>query len=1092
MALTFTDDDVSSSGQAPPAPRPITFSAADIATPAPKPAVASVTFHASDVAVSQPAQAKPVTFSASDIAANHGPTSQLNPPPEQLIPSNTTIRAYKPSVWDRIKSVFESGNPNYSSYTPSNPKYGSMQLISPEEALSPVEQANHPIVSGILETGGSLTTPGNIATIAATGGLGELPGAAGKIIPRLVSAGFSGQMIYQSAKQVPAVMKALEAGDYSTAENLLTKIVLQGGMAALGVKHAATGKGAFSGKATPAETAPVPSEVKLTAGDSPVNTVIGHPVPEARIVESEAAKQSLENSVRPQNGQPNGETQRTEDNAPTARIVSDNHLPIVTKSEILNEATQRIIQNAGTLADLGIDPERIESPQDVQAALDKAAGKIQQNLDPRVGATISLDAQKSLAAEVGMSVDELLSRKSGESMNAEHAIAARALLKDSQTRVMNLARNAATGDEDYLEQFNKALSTHQEILNQVKGVTSEAGRALGSFRVKENELPQLKIANALSDLPEDSQQKAAQLLSKIDPSDIRAVNQFVEEITPSSTPDKIYEYYRNSLLSSPHTVLVKGASELSMMALEATKKAVAGGVSKAKSLFSGDPQEHYASEAYWYSKGAIQAMQKIPLVLKGQFDLAGMPDFESTGKRAIKGTVGKIVRTPGTILSRQTNSMYVLNYFGELNALAARAAIKEGLSGQDLYARQEYLAQNPTPDMEAGAHDQALYNTFQNDLGKVGQKFQRALQGNPVSKFLFPFYRTPVNLVKASADFSPYGLLKGIAKGDADATARGLIGSSIAAGLAYATLQGRITTGGGPVNVGERKTLEATGWQPYSVKIGGKYYSYHRAEPLGLVMSLVADAVHGLALGNDPESPKVKSAVDNVLQHIGRNLQDLPFMFELSEISRFIGDTTVEGAEKFAGQFAASFVPQGVSNIAQIADDNTVRKPKTLPQFFQNRIPGQRQNVPPELDITGKPVQSPASSFGGANPFPVSEENNDLQIAQAARLGIPTELNPKKPDKDFVAAYLKRQKLTSLLDMYDKARLPVDQDLLSKEIYSKFITWRRDIPRSLKEGSLTQPQVDQINQRYRNFYKAERERRIGPSAQAILGGQVRQ
>jgi len=43
-------------------------------------------------------------------------------------------------------------------------------------------------------------------------------------------------------------------------------------------------------------------------------------------------------------------------------------------------------------------------------------------------------------------------------------------------------------------------------------------------------------------------------------------------------------------------------------------------------------------------------------------------------------------------------------------------------------------------------------------------------------------------------------------------------------------------TGGGPREFNERRNLEATGWQPYSLKVGDAYISYARIA-LGLPRS---------------------------------------------------------------------------------------------------------------------------------------------------------------------------------------------------------------------------------------------------------------
>ncbi len=134
----------------------------------------------------------------------------------------------------------------------------------------------------------------------------------------------------------------------------------------------------------------------------------------------------------------------------------------------------------------------------------------------------------------------------------------------------------------------------------------------------------MKITNALAGLSESAQAEAAKLLSKLDVNDQRAVNDFVSKIKPATTGDKVFEYYRNALLSSPHIVAVKAASEASMMALEATKKVVAAGVNK----LAGSPDERYAAESWWYARGAMQALTHARDVLTGKFNLEDSPIFE--------------------------------------------------------------------------------------------------------------------------------------------------------------------------------------------------------------------------------------------------------------------------------------------------------------------------------------------------------------------------------------------------------------------------------------------------------------------------------
>jgi hypothetical protein len=603
-----------------------------------------------------------------------------------------------------------------------------------------------------------------------------------------------------------------------------------------------------------------------------------------------------------------------------------------------------------------------------------------------------------------MSVEDLLSRRRGEAFNTEQALAARALLAQSAKHVVTLAKTAAqTGDAASMTAATTAVAQHQAIAETVAGITAEAGRSLGGFRIDKASLPEVKIANVLSKLTPEAQAEAMRLVAKFDESDpqaVRKLGQFVQKVKPATTLEKLHEWYRNSLLSSQHTLVVKTASEASMVALETMKKAVAGGIAKFKSS-----PDRYASEAYYYARGMTQALSEhAKTILSGEFQLEGSPGFERAGQQAIKGTLGSIIHTPSEAMSRMTNLLYAGNYFGELNSPAARQAISEGLSGDAFTARQELLAHHPTDAMQEAAHDLATHNTFQSQLGPFAEKIGQAIGTKPNAawlpeslksvaplKWLLPFYKTPVNLVKATLTHAtPYELLNGIAKGDTDAPARGVLGSSISAAIAYLAINGAIT-GGGPTDYKKEETKRSTGWQPYSVKIGGRYVSYKRFEPLGLAMGLIADAVHGNQSGDS--EVVAQSKTDTAVKHIMRNLDDLPFMGTLSNLLQAIHDPVGGRARNFISREAGSLIPAGVANIAETLD-GTIRRPATALQAIESRIPGLTTAAPPIVDISGRTVQRPASNLGGANPFGWTSDKHDPVLNELARLSISTPQPP--------------------------------------------------------------------------------------------------
>jgi hypothetical protein len=889
-------------------------------------------------------------------------------------------------------------HPSYLEATLPSPYGPKHSVMSPEK----LAEQEHPIAMGVAGgvgsvVGSTISDPRNWPFFASS--------AARPLLQKLIARGFSAQMgiqTYEGAKELYDNWDKLKPAERAEigAKTGVGALFLAKGMAEGGV------------------------QTHAIEADSPVGKVLADSAPSIRVVDSTAAARDLveaDTKLRPDaqvaavpsevsQARTTGPTGNAAFINPTARVVSDGHIPVVSNDEILAHSVANILINSHELQNAGLDLSTIKTDRDIDAALQIASDHIESNLPPRAYATIGFEMQKQLAAETGQTVDQLLSHPNGIAMNAENLLAARMILKESYNHVLELTRAAAasasSADRDAAM---TALSQHQAIQERVAGVRAEAGRALVSFRIGNNELPATKIQNAFAKLPKNIQDQAIDFVSRLDPTSphsVRALNEMVARITPHTTMEKLFEYYRSSLLSSPHTIIVKTASEAAMVAMETMKKAIAGGVAKFK-----DSPDRFAAESWYYAKGMAQALaEHSKAILTGEFQLEGSPGFERAGQQAIKGRFGQFVRSPGEAMSRLTNLVYAGNYFGELNSLAARQAISEALTGDAFHARQEYLAHHPTDAMSEAAHDLAMHNTFQNGLGQFAEKIGQVIATKPTAKWLpesmkstaplkwlFPFYRTPINLVKASLTHAtPYELLNGITKGDdgytiqTDAMARGLLGSSIAASLAALAISGHLT-GGGPVDYKKEETLRATGFQPYSLKIGDRYYSYHRFEPVGLAAGLVADAVHGMKNGDS--EVVAQSKVDNAVKHIARNLDDMPFLGTLANLLQAVHDPVGGRARSFISREAASLVPAGVANIAETLD-LTVRRPQTTGQAIQSRIPGLTGAAPAIIDIRGNQVQRPLNNLGGANPFPFTTAKHDPVVDELSRLGISTPQPP--------------------------------------------------------------------------------------------------
>lgn len=187
-----------------------------------------------------------------DLSPAYGDTGAVvRPTPAPNIPTMSAAPA--PSPIDRVWSAIKEGIPAFNdkfeaaSHTDTGklasgetPK---MQLVTPEAAMTESEKKAHPIVTGIAETAGGLTSPENVAIMAGTAGFGELPGAAKLVIPKLVSLGFSAQSLKGAYDQIPEFKKAMDAGDASEAERILTHIVLDTAVGVYAGQHATEGVG---------------------------------------------------------------------------------------------------------------------------------------------------------------------------------------------------------------------------------------------------------------------------------------------------------------------------------------------------------------------------------------------------------------------------------------------------------------------------------------------------------------------------------------------------------------------------------------------------------------------------------------------------------------------------------------------------------------------------------------------------------------------------------------------------------------------------------------------------------------------------------
>lgn len=643
---------------------------------------------------------------------------------------------------------------------------------------------------------------------------------------------------------------------------------------------------------------------------------------------------------------------------------------------------------------ININFARIESEDDIKKAIAKTADIFSEGIqESRRGVKSNAQTEK-VADMMGMSVKQLLSRRKGEAFNAENAIAARKMLVSSASRLNELATKVATREASDIDKFafQKQLSIHYAIQAEVSGMTAEAGRALQSFKISAKEsagalkqidevmrgLSQKSMKDPLTGKqmrPED----VADLLVSID--SVEGINTFTRQIRKANTFDMVLEAWINSLLSGPTTHAVNTTSNALVAFWQMPERFLASKIGR----YLPGPQEIQEKEALYQAWGLVRGFKDGLSAFARNIITGDEPDMfmkmDLPQRRAIasqnfgleSGSIaaravdllGEGIRIPTRFLGAEDAFFKSVGYRMELHARAFRQASSEGLEGKALSMRINEIIADPPDDLRLASVDAANYQTFTRELGEGGKAGMKFLTKNPALRLIIPFVRTPANIVKFMGERTPLAIASkniraDIAKGGATrdlALARISMGSMIMATVATMTTSGLIT-GGGPVDPALRNIKRGTGWQPYSMKIGDKYYSYNRLEPIGMLFGVAADTAEIMGQVNEEDAKTL--ALAGVMAFT-KNVTSKTWLRGVSTAIDAL-DKPERYGERFIQGYARTLIPTGAAQVARVLDP-TLRSVYDPGGFWyetynsiKSRVPGWSKSLPPRRNLWGEPI----------------------------------------------------------------------------------------------------------------------------------------
>lgn len=395
--------------------------------------------------------------------------------------------------------------------------------------------------------------------------------------------------------------------------------------------------------------------------------------------------------------------------------------------------------------------------------------------------------------------------------------------------------------------------------------------------------------------------------------------------------DKAYEYWQNAILSALTT---QGANIIgnytnagwSLTAEWLTEALVNTVVRDPTGAQWGEFPYRLAAILPGLSRGArnflktwVTEQPYFEREITGQ--AAGVTKLD-TRQPAIGGWTGAIVRSFGYRPLLAVDEFFK-SVIGEIAAAeqAYRLAKAAGLRGDGLRRRMAALVAEPESEAWQKALERSQYLTFQKELGKAGKVALRARRDIPGLRYLIPFVTTPANIFKTGLRKSPLGTANLVAKAVANRSFRGLtpeIAEQVLAWAAVLALMGvlddddgqpRITGTRGELEYGARQTAHRT-LPTQSIRLGDRWYSYARIEPVATAIGTTVDWLRALRSGDPHEM--TAAPFDSLVGQV----KNKTFLSGLGDILRALeGEGGEEKLVRWASGFATSWVP----NIARAA-----------------------------------------------------------------------------------------------------------------------------------------------------------------------------
>ncbi len=679
-------------------------------------------------------------------------------------------------------------------------------------------------------------------------------------------------------------------------------------------------------------------------------------------------------------------------------------------------------------------------------------------LEERRGGRITLAEAEALGRRWGMTPEQAANLPQrtilpveGEAKLRQLAQAATARVRTRRTELEEAMRS---GDPRRMASAQTAMEIDTreaaKILMAYEAVGSEAGRSLGyrsrdSRRTRAELLARRGLRMVMDDAsltPEQRDSLAAEIVAAGD-DHARLLGAIRNTYLPK-WHDKLMELRVNNLVSSPVTITRNVVGNSAGVASRLVENAtgylidlpfeVADRVRGAPGSANRRRAREITADVAGSMHGAIEGARLAWGALRDEnvaLSQGRIPE-EAIRLPAIEGRLGVALRFPTRIQSAADLFFYQVNAEGRRYQLAMRQAVNEGNRGGAATARARELIEasrgvdlavaervsrgtlKPKDDAEriaGSAHGYAQEYTFRKPLERYGQAAEQLRQApgaaGGTTRLVIPFFRTPVNLAKFTAQRSVAGFFsprnwRDLASGDRERATSSMARLGLGTGIAYALSQVALSggiSGAGPEEPAARDALRRTGWQPHSLRIGDTWYSYRGFSPVSEQLAAAAELAETWA--KSPTGEVDLEALQRIGLAIARTNLEQPMWTGVADIVNAVRQSDEAfGERKSAGVVSnlvtGTVVPRSVAWAARTADPLQRKYGETFLDQMLQQVPGAREITVPFRDPLGRAFESGSGALAAFVPH-----TSDSGTAPLDRWLVAIQESPDRAAVDY-------------------------------------------------------------------------------------------